>query len=193
MPYSSKIIIDMKNQAIELINKVLNEDPKQEALVYSEQCFHWLQTINPDFSEAQELAARCQHFRRWDIPRSDYPMDKKGYHQWRINLYSYQAEKAAEILTSVGYSEDFINEVKSMIAKKNLRKDENSQLIEDVACLVFLENYIHPFASAKDYSEEKWIKIIQKTWGKMSDKAHKFALEINYPPAIFELIQKALA
>ncbi len=183
----------MKDQAIQLINDALKEDPKQEALTYSEQCFKWLGVLNPDYSDAQELAARCQHFKRWEIPRSDYPMNKKGYHQWRIGLYTYQADKAAEVLAKVGYDPSFIEEVKSMIAKKNLRRDENSQLIEDVACLVFLENYIQPFASTKDYSEEKWIKIIQKTWGKMSEKAHKFALEINYPQPILELIQKALA
>tara|TARA_Y100001933_G_scaffold236844_1_gene259155 strand:- start:4978 stop:5529 length:552 start_codon:yes stop_codon:yes gene_type:complete len=182
----------MINAAIQLINKVLKEDPKGEALIYSQQCFEWLKKLRPDFTEAQEIAARCQHFRRWDIPREDFPMDKKGYYQWRIKLYTYQAEKTADILLNAGYSKDFIDEVKSMIAKENLRKSENSQLIEDVACLVFLEHYIEPFASTKDYSEEKWVKIIQKTWGKMSDKAHKFALEINYPSPILNLIKKAL-
>ena len=183
----------MRKQAIELINKALKEDPKGEAILYSEQCFEWLKKIKLDYTEAQELAARCQHFRRWEIPRSEFPMDKKGYHQWRIKLYTYQAEKAAELLSEIGYSTEVIDEVKSMIAKKDLRKDSNSQLIEDVACLVFLENYIQPFSATKDYSEEKWIKIIQKTWGKMSEKAHKFALQINYPAPILNLIQKALA
>ena len=182
----------MINTAIQSINKVLKEDPKGEALIYSQQCFEWLKKLKPNYTEAQEIAARCQHFRRWDIPREDFPMDKKGYYQWRIKLYTYQAEKAADILLNVGYPKDFIDEVKSMIAKENLRKSENSQLIEDVACLVFLEHYIVPFASTKNYSEEKWVKIIQKTWGKMSDKAHKFALEINYPSPILNLIKKAL-
>ena len=183
----------MKNTAVKLINEILKEDPKKEALIYSQQCFEWLRKLNPKYTEAQEIGARCQHFRRWDIPREDFPMDKKGYYQWRIKLYSYQADKTAEVLINAGYSEEFINEVKNMVAKKNLRKNENSQLIEDVACLVFLEHYIQPFVSAKDYSEEKWIKIIQKTWAKMSDKAHKFALKINYPTSILTLIQKALA
>lgn len=183
----------MINQAIEIINNVLKEDPKQEAFLYSQQCFGWLKKIEPDYTEAQELAARCQHFKRWDIPRSDFPMDKKGYYQWRIKLYTYQADKAGEVLEKVGFEEALITEVKEMIAKKDLRRSVNSQLIEDVACLVFLENYIQPFASTKDYSEEKWIKIIQKTWSKMSDKAHKFALQINFPKPIEDLIQKALA
>ena len=183
----------MINKAVRLINEILKEDPKGEALIYSQQCFEWLQKLNPNFSESQEIAARCQHFRRWDIPRKDFPMNKKGYYQWRISLYTYQADKTAEVLHKVGYSNDFIQEVKSMIAKKDLRKNISSQLIEDTACLVFLEHYIEPFASSKDYSEEKWIKIIQKTWGKMSDKAHKFALKINYPSPILVLIQKAIA
>ena len=183
----------MKSTALKLINKVLKEDPKGEALIYSQQCFDWLEKLNPNFTDTQEMGARCQHFRRWDIPREDFPMDKKGYYQWRIKLYTYQAEKAAEVLLNVGYPIEFIEEVKSMIAKKDLRKNENSQLIEDVACLVFLEHYIVPFASTKNYSEEKWVKIIQKTWAKMSDKAHKFALEINYPSPILALIKKALA
>lgn len=183
----------MINKAVILINEILKQDPKKEALIYSLQCFEWLQKLNPKFSEAQEIGARCQHFRRWDIPRNDFSMDKKGYYQWRIKLYTYQGDKTAEVLEKVGYSNEFIEEVKSMIAKKDLRKSTNSQLIEDTACLVFLEHYIGPFASSKSYSEEKWIKIIQKTWAKMSDKAHKFALKINYPKPVLVLIQKALA
>ena len=183
----------MIEEAVKKIEEVLQTDPKKEALNYSHQCFQWLGKLEPSYSEAQELAARCQHFRRWDIPRSDYAMDKKGYYQWRIKLYSYQAEKAAEILSEVGYDESFIDEVKGMISKKDLRKNTNTQLIEDVACLVFLEHHILSFAKTKSYSEDKWIKIIQKTWSKMSTKAHKFALEINYPAPILSLIQKALA
>ena len=183
----------MKVSTIKSINEILKEDPKGEALIYSQQCFEWLKKLNPKFSEAQEIGARCQHFRRWEIPREDFSMDKKGYYKWRIKLYSYQAEKTAEVLLSLGYSDEFINEVKSMVAKKDLHKNFNSQLIEDIACLVFLEHYIESFALSKDYSETKWIKIIQKTWAKMSDKAHKFALKINYSPSILTLIQKALA
>lgn len=183
----------MISKAVKLISEILKEDPKREALIYSQQCFDWLKKMNPKFSEAQEIGARCQHFRRWDIPREDFPLDKKGYYQWRIKLYSYQADKTAEVLKKVGYSDEFVEEVKNMISKKDLRNNINSQLLEDIACLVFLEHYITPFASSKDYSEEKWIKIIKKTWSKMSDKAHKFALKINYPAPILVLIQKAIA
>ena len=141
----------MKEKAIELINKAHSSDPKGEALVYSNQCFEWLAKINSNYTEEQEMAARCQHFKRWEIPRSDFPIGKKGYYQWRIGLYQYQADKAGEVLESVGYSVDFVSRVKSMISKRDLRNDANSQLIEDVACLVFLNYHIHPFASSKDF------------------------------------------
>ena len=108
-------------------------------------------------------------------------------------MYTYQADAAAELLKEAGIEEDVIDEVKTMVSKKNLRNNEQTQLIEDVACLVFLEFYIDPFAKSKDYSEEKWIKIIRKTWSKMSEKAHKFALELNYPEPLLKLIQKAIA
>lgn len=182
-----------KNKALTAIENILLQDPKNEALTYSQQCFEWLQKLEPTYSDAQEFAARCQHFKRWEIPRSDYPMDKKGYYQWRIYLYDYQANETAKVLEEADYDGDFITTVKEMIAKKDIKKNTNSQLIEDVACLVFLQYHITPFAATKDYSEEKWIKIISRTWAKMSDKAHKFALEINYPPAILSLIKKALA
>lgn len=183
----------MREKAIQLINKAHKEDPDNKELIYSEQCFEWLKKLKPDYKLEHELAARCQHLKRWEIPRSSYPMDKKGYHQWRIKLYSYQAEQAEQILKEAKVDDAIIQNVKEMVAKKDLRKNENTQLIEDVACLVFLEHYIQPFAKSKDYNEEKWIKIIRKTWAKMSDKAHKFALEINYPQPILQLIQKAIA
>lgn len=182
-----------KTEALQAIENILLQDPKNEALTYSNQCFEWLQKLNPSYSEAQEFGARCQHFKRWDIPRSNYPMDKKGYYQWRIYLYQYQAEETAKVLAEAGYKSEFIDEVKDMIAKKDIKKSANSQLIEDVACLVFLQHHIAPFAATKDYSDEKWIKIITRTWGKMSEKAHKFALEITYPEAILSLIKKAIA
>lgn len=194
----------MKKTAIQLINKAHSEDPNQitvdyeqfpAELVYADRCVEWLFKLNPEPTELQEIAVRCQHFKRWEIPRDSYPMDKKGYHQWRIYLYNYQAEEAAKVLRQAGYLERDIDFVKNMVSKKDLRNNEDTQLIEDVACLTFLEFYMQPFAASKtEYSEEKWIKIIQKTWNKMSDKAHDLALtQIKYTQEIFELINKALS
>lgn len=193
----------MKATAIKIINEIHSLDPTKvdyngskipAELLYANQCTEWLFKLKPEASELEELAAKCQHFKRWEIPRSSYPTGKKGYYQWRIFLYDFQANEAAKVLLEVGYNNEDVETVKQMIAKKDIKGNEQAQLIEDVACLVFLEHYMLPFAETKkDYSEEKWLKIIKMTWGKMSPKAHKFALKINYAPEIFQLINKALS
>jgi hypothetical protein len=193
----------MKAQAIKNINKIHSLDPTlgesngkeiPAELLYANQCAAWLFKLKPDATELEELAARCQHFKRWEIPRSSYPLGKKGYYQWRIFLYDYQANEAAKVLSNVGYSASDVEIVQQMIRKKDIKNNLQTQLIEDVACLVFLNHYMQPFAATKkEYSEEKWIKIITMTWNKMSDKAHDFALKIEYTPEIFQLINKALS
>lgn len=68
-------------------------------------------------------------------------------------------------------------------------------MLEDVAGLVFLESYLADFADQKsDYSEEKWLDIIGKTWKKMSEQGHTFALsgQIKLPEVLLPLIQKAI-
>jgi len=69
-------------------------------------------------------------------------------------------------------------------------------LLEDVTDLVFLEHYILGFAGQHaEYSEEKWLDIIRKTWRKMSDGAHDFVLagKIKLPEALVPLITKAVS
>ena len=51
------------------------------------------------------------------------------------------------------------------------------------------------FATKKaDYSEAKWLDIIRKTWKKMSETAHAFALsgKLVLPAPLVPLITKAL-
>jgi len=46
-----------------------------------------------------------------------------------------------------------------------------------------------------EYEEEKWLDIIRKTWRKMSDDAHTFALsgKVKLPESLTPLIQKAVS
>ena len=69
-------------------------------------------------------------------------------------------------------------------------------MLEDVTDLVFIEHYMLDFAGKHpEYDEEKWLDIIRKTWKKMSDRAHQFALSggITLPEPLVPLIQKAVA
>jgi hypothetical protein len=144
----------------------------------------------PHASEALQLAARSQHLMRWRIPRETFSKDRAGYIRWRTTLYDFHADRAAEVLREVGYDEATIERVRSLIRKQNLKTDPESQTLEDVICLVFLENYFAEFA--RDHDEEKLIKILRKTWRKMSDRGHDAAMNLNLGPHELELISKAL-
>lgn len=169
------------------------EYPKE--LLYAQRMTEMQERFAPDASEAVKLACRAQHIQRWKSPRSDYPMDKKGYMLWRTNLYKFHAETAGALMQEVGYDDEMIARVKTIVGKKELKTNPETQLMEDVVDLVFIEHYMLHFASQKpDYDEAKWIVIIKKTWDKMSDNAHQFALagKIKLPEALVPLILKAV-
>lgn len=192
-------------KAIELIDAANSEDPNQETsdgkdwpkeLLYSHRMSDMLQRYAPDADEAMKLALRAQHIQRWKSARSDYPMNRKGYHQWRTNLYQFHADTVAALLVEAGYDNDFIERVKLAVSKKSLKTNPDTQLLEDVTALVFIEHYMLAFATKHpEYDEEKWIDIIRKTWRKMSDPAHQFALagNITLPEPLLPLIQKAVS
>lgn len=193
------------DKARALIDAANSADPNQvtadgkewpKELLYSERMSEMLERYRPDADDAMKLAIRAQHIERWKSPRSDYPMDRIGYLKWRKDLYKIQANTAANLLRQAGYGDDEIERVRNAVAKKNIKGNPDTQLLEDVTDLCFMEHYMLEFVGKHpDYSEEKWIEIIQKTWHKMSDDAHQFALSgaITLPETLLPLIQKAVA
>lgn len=192
-------------KAVGLIDAANGEDPNRETadgkdwpkeLLYSHRMSDMLQRYAPEADDAMKLAIRAQHIQRWKSPRDDYSMDRIGYLKWRKDLYKFHANTAGELLVQAGYGEDVIGRVKDAVAKKNLKQNPDTQLLEDVTDLVFIEHYMLEFAGKhEEYTEEKWIDIVQKTWKKMSDRAHEFALSggIRLPEPLVPLIQKAIA
>jgi hypothetical protein len=190
--------------AIEAFDKANSEDPNKEMfegkeypkeLLYAQRMTAMQERYAPDASEAVKLAVRAQHIQRWKSPRSDFPMDKPGYMLWRTGLYKFHAETAGSLMKTVGYDDEMIERVKTIVSKKGLKTNPETQLMEDVVDLVFIENYMVAFASGHpEYDEAKWILIIRKTWNKMSEQAHEFALagKIALPEALVPLILKAI-
>src|SRR3954469_3859034 len=115
-------------------------DPDGEELVYAQRMSEWLEKFAPDAPEAVKLAARSQHIRRWEIPRDKYPMNRAGYHRWRNDLAAFHAQVAGTILREVGYDDATVGRVQSLLKKEKLKEDPEAQTLEDVICLVFLEN-----------------------------------------------------
>ena len=162
--------------------------PKE--LLYGIRMTECLNKFYPNASEALQLTARCQHICRWQIPRESYDMNRKGYLRWRQDLKKFHAKKASSILEEVGYDQETIDRVCFLLEKKQLKKNEETQILEDVICLVFLEYYFEPFA--KKHPEEKTIDILQKTWRKMSEQGQSAALKLPLSKFASELISKAL-
>ncbi|QDO93877.1 DUF4202 domain-containing protein [Formosa sediminum] len=183
-------LIDEKN-AQDLNREIDNGKSVPKELLYSQRMTACLLDYMPTASEALQIAVRAQHICRWEIPRKAYPMTKAGYMNWRNDLKKMHASLTAEILESVGYDDDFIARVKFIISKKALKKDPDSQTLEDVVCLVFLQYYFEDFA--KKHEIDRLIDIVQKTWRKMSDAGHKKAMTIPFSESILNLIKEALA
>lgn len=168
------------------------ERPKE--LLYAERMTAMLARYAPDASETLRLAARCQHIRRWSIPRADYPMTRAGYHDWRNRLRDFHADRAAGILRESGYDDDTIGRVRSLVRKERLKADAEAQTLEDVVDLVFLESYLAGFVAAHgDYDAAKFGDILAKTAKKMSARGRAAAATlITLPPALAPLVREAM-
>lgn len=160
-------------------------------LLYAMRMSATLAEFQADASEALQLAVRSQHLQRWKIPRASYPMDRVGYLSWRSALKQFHAEQAGLILQAEGYDETMIARVACLLKKEQLKRDSDSQALEDVACLVFMRYYFAEFSAA--HSEEKIIAIVQKTWRKMSEAGHAAALKLPFTPTQLQLLNRALA
>jgi len=160
-------------------------------LLYAQRMTEWMNKLEDNPSDEVQIAVRSQHLCRWEIPRKDYPMDRPGYLKWRTDLGKLHAQKAAEAMAANGYEEETVEATKKIIRKQNLKDSPEAQLMEDCACLVFIENGFLEFAAK--YPEEKVIDIVQKTWNKMSDKAHDAALKLSLPDEALTIIKKALS
>lgn len=187
-------------KAIALIDRKNSDDPNTEffldknypkELLYSQRMSEKLMHFKPHASEELRIAARAQHICRWQSPRDSYPMDRIGYLKWREDLKKMHARLTSEILEEVGYDTDFIERVSFLIRKKLIKKDEGTQTLEDVICLVFLQYYFEEFA--EKHPDEKVIDILQKTWGKMSEEGHQAALNLPLSEKSLGLIKRALA
>jgi hypothetical protein len=190
--------------AIAAFDKANAEDPHKEIahgkeypkeLLYAQRMSEMQERYAPEASEAVKLAVRAQHIQRWKVPRNSYPMDRQGYLQWRTGLYKFHAETAGRLMQEAGYGAAMIERVEAIVGKKGLKVNPETQLMEDVVDLVFIEHYMIGFAGQHpEYGEAKWIEIIRKTWQKMSSRAHEFALsgKIKLPEPLVPLILKAV-
>jgi len=170
-----------------------DDDGEPKELKYGRRMSSVLLKFQPEASEIEQIAVRSHHIGRWKVPRNSYPEGKAGYIEWRSFLYSFHGESVGELMGQAGYDAQTVEKVKYILSKKGIKtkvRDPSSQLVEDVACLVFLEFYLEDFSHKQ--TEERLIDIVKKTWPKMSENAHAAALKLPFTPEQLALIAKAL-
>jgi len=158
--------------------------------LYAERMTRWLERLAPDASEALRLAVRAQHLCRWEVPRSEYPEGRAGYKKWRSELMRRHAERASACVLRAGYDTAMADRVAALVQKRGLKVDGETQLLEDCACLVFLEHYFADFAARHD--DDKLEGIVTRTWKKMSAKAREEALKLPFSGRSGVVLMRAL-
>lgn len=172
------------------------QDPRLELgepqeLLYARRMSAWLDRLAPHASPELRLAARAQHIGRWLIPRSEFGEGPVQYKKWRNALTQLHTETAVRLLSEQGVESEILQRMVSLMRKERLKLDADSQVLEDVVCLVFLENYFADFSAKHD--ADKVVDIVRKTWKKMSARGQEEALRLPLAPAALELVGRALA
>jgi hypothetical protein len=191
-------LTDRFTKAIAGFDAYNSNDPHVEELegkkiskevLYAQRMTARLNLFAPDANESVQLAARCQHIGRWEILRSAYPEGKKGYLLWRAEEKQHHAKIAESVLKNCGYDSETIEQVKFLLLKKELKTNADTQLLEDVICLVFVEYYLEEFAAK--HENEKVIDIIKKTTKKMSAKALEAIGQLSISAQAHTLLEQA--
>jgi hypothetical protein len=177
------------NSAIRKFDEYNSADPNGKELIYAQRMSERLEQFKPNSPEYLKLAVHCQHIGRWKISRNTYPDGKKGYIAWRNKLKAFHAETAGAILVECGYDHDTIDRVEDLLEKKDLRSNPDTQLLEDVACMVFIEYYLEEFAAR--HEDEKVIDILAKTLKKMSPAAIDVSGTFKLDRKMKELLTRA--
>ena len=163
-------------------------EPKE--LAHARMLTGWVERLLPEASEAVLLAARGQHIRRWEVPRSTQPAGRRGYLRWRTGLYTFHAQTTGAILRECGYDAATVARVETLIAKKAAPGDAEAQALEDGLCLVFLETQFDELAGKLD--RETMITVLQKSWRKMSPAGREAALALAVPEHERAVLAEAL-
>jgi hypothetical protein len=186
------------------IDKINSEDPnftsidgisQPNELLYGQYMTACLTQYFPHSNELLQIAVRAQHIKRWHLKRTEFAAGKAGYYQWRIEQGKFHAQLTKSLMLENGFNEEDAETTACILRKEKLKTNSDTQTLEDVACLVFLQYYFDAFAAKyteKD-NEAKIIRIVQKTWGKMSERGHEIALSLTLPDHLARLVGKALA
>ncbi|MCL5427363.1 MAG: DUF4202 domain-containing protein [Gammaproteobacteria bacterium] len=188
------------DQTLIAIDTLHAEDPRSttlsdgtimpQELAYAQRMSGWLDRVHDAPDEVLRLAVRAQHLQRWLVPREAYPEGRIGYLTWRRDQATRAGDTTAKLMREAGFTAEDADRAATIIGKKGLGRDPDVQALEDCACLVFLENYFADFS--RKIEHDHMVRIVQKTWRKMSPRAHELALTLPMSDASAALVKEAL-
>ena len=168
-------------------------ETRPKELAHAELATEWIEKLVAEPSDALRLAVRAHHIRRWEIPRSEHPEGRAGYHRWRKTLQAFHAARVGEILAANGYEPDTVARVQALVKKEGLGTDSEVypevQALEDALCLVFVETQFRELAMRLD--EAKLQDVTRKTLRKMSPAAIAHARELPLGAEDLSLLERA--
>lgn len=175
------IAADSVAAVLAAIDQVNASDPNQLhgralALVQGERATTWLAQLTNDPSPELELCVRAHHLRRWELKRADYPTGRQGYLRWRRANKAHQGESLATIMQDAGWDASSIERARTLLLRTKLRSDADTQMLEDTACLVFLETQFEAMVASTDH--DHLVSIVTKTLRKMSPAAIDLAASV---------------
>lgn len=161
-------------------------------LLYGQRMSAALAAMAPDAPELLRIAVRGQHLERWTSPRTSYPAGRAGYLRWRSDLKDFHARRLGEIMAAAGYGPQEAARVGALVRKERLRTDPEAQMLEDVACIVFLAHYLEEFLGKTDADDAKLARILAQTWRKMSEQGRAHAGKLDLPQDVLALLRRGL-
>jgi hypothetical protein len=173
------------------------ERPKEQA--HAEAMVVRVRRFDPQADEAQLLAARAHHLRRWAHPRDAEPEGRAGYLRWRAEAKRRHAAEVGEILSAVGYDAATIERVQDLVAKKGLGRGDRPdvdgrpdpfQVHEDALCLVFLTTQFDDLVDK--LGDERTVDVLARTLPKMGDRGRAAALALDLTDRQQALVAAAL-
>jgi hypothetical protein len=185
--------------AVEMIDSANAEDPSQIlvrgallplALAHGRLAVDWVSRLVADPDEPLLLAARAHHLRRWEVPRTDYPAGRPGYLRWRRDQKARHAREVGVILVDAGYGAEAVGRAQRLVRREGLGTDPEAQVVEDAACLVFIETQL--VAVSERFERDHLLEVIRKTARKMSPAALALVSLIPLAPAGTALLSDAL-
>lgn len=166
-------------------------EPQPVEQVWCDTVSRWVRQLEPQASAALTLAAAAQHLERWQRPRTDWPEGRAGYLRWRKEQQQAHAERAAALLGAADIESAVITRVQELLRKQQLARDPEVQTLEDGACLAFLELDLDDFVLR--HGREDVVRILRRTWGKMSPRARALALQLEMNGTARERVEAALS